>query len=87
VEGFTSYLRAHPRVAEIFSVSGEWDFSIVIIAKDPIDMGKITSEIRFKFGKMISSWTETLTTNSFKFEYYDMPKLMGFSSTKTKPQF
>jgi len=36
-----------------FSVSGEWDFSIVIIAKDPIDMGKITSEIKFKFGKMI----------------------------------
>lgn len=84
IRKFISYLRFHPRVSEIFSISGEWDFSIVILAKDAIDLGKITSEIRYKFGKIISSWTENLTTNSHKFEYYDMCKLMGYPPSKIK---
>lgn len=84
IRDFVSYLRAHPRVSEIFSISGEWDFSIVIIAKDAIDLGRITDEIRYKFGKIISSWTENLTTNSYKFEYYDMCKLMGYPTSKIK---
>jgi DNA-binding Lrp family transcriptional regulator len=87
VDKFISYLRAHPRVAEIFSISGNWDFSLVIIAKDPIDLGRITSEIRYKFGNIIASWTESLTTTSYKFEYYDLAKLMGYQTAKVKPDF
>jgi len=82
VKEFILYLRKHPRIAEIFSISGKWDFSIVIIAKDAIDLGKISSEIRYKFGNMIRSWTESLTTNSYKFELYDMRKLMDYETTK-----
>lgn len=75
IEKFLNHLINHPRVVEIFSVSGDWDYSIVIIAKNAIDLGNITREIRLKFGEMIRSWTESLTTNSFKFEYYDMCQL------------
>jgi len=84
VDEFLDYLRNHERIAEIFSISGKWDLSIVIIAKDAIDLGKITDEIRFKFGDMIRSWIESLTTNSYKFEYYDMRKLLGHEPTKVK---
>jgi DNA-binding Lrp family transcriptional regulator len=81
-EQFLSYLKEHPRVSEIFSISGTWDLSIVIIAKDAIDLGNITREIRCKYGGIITSWVETLTTNSYKFEYYDMCKLLGYKRSK-----
>ena len=87
IKEFIEFLRQHPKIVEIFSISGKWDFSIVIIAKDAIDLGKISSEIRFKFGEIIRSWTESLTTSSFKFEYYDMRKLMGFNPTLVKFSF
>ena len=84
IDEFFEYLRNHERIAEIFSISGNWDISIVIIAKNALDLGRITSEIRFKFGDLIRSWTESLTTNSFKFEYYDMRRLLGNEHTKVK---
>jgi len=84
LEQFIEFLRKHPRVAEIFSISGKWDFSIVIIAKDALDLGNITNEIRFKFSNLIQSWTESLTTNSYKFEYYDMRQLLGHEPTTVK---
>jgi DNA-binding Lrp family transcriptional regulator len=71
------YLREHPRVVEFFSVSGEWDMSIVIIARDALELGKVTAEIRNKFGRLISSWNASLTVNSYKFEEYDMERLMS----------
>ena len=87
VDHFISYLRAHPRVCEIFSISGDWDFSLVILAKDAIDLGKTTRDIRCKFGHIISAWTESLTTNSYKFEYYDVAELLGKPSSRIKPDF
>ncbi len=84
---FLSYLIEHPYVSEIFAVSGNWDYSLVIIARDAFHLGEITSEIRIKFGEMIRSWTESLTTNSYKFEYYDMLKLMNFGNPKKEFDF
>lgn len=75
---FVKYLKKHPNVAEIFSISGQWDFSIVIIAKDAIDLGKIVQSIRNNFNKIISDWGESLTTCVYKFENYDMLKAMNF---------
>ncbi len=72
---FISYLKENPRVAEILCISGEWDLTIVIIAKDSLDLGKITSEIRNKFNKIIDDWRESLTTHVYKFEEYDMLKI------------
>jgi len=75
LEKFINFLKQYPKVVEIFLVSGEWDLSIVIIAKDSIDLGKTTREIRNRFGKIIASWNESLTVNSYKFEDYDMVQL------------
>ena len=71
-------MKDHPNVAEIFSVAGQWDFSIVVIAKDAIDLGKIVQSIRNKFSEIISDWSESLTTRVYKFEVYDMLKVMNF---------
>jgi len=76
IKEFIEYLKENPNVAEVFSISGDWNFSIVIIAKDAIDLGKRTGEIRNKFSKIIDIWSESLTTCVYKFENYDMIKLM-----------
>ena len=76
IKEFIEYLKENPRVAEIFSISGDWNFSIVIIAKDAIDLGKIAGGIRNRFSKIIDTWSESLTTCAYKFENYDMLKLM-----------
>lgn len=76
VDKFINYLISNPRVIEIFGNSGNSDLSVVIIAHDAIDLGKITNDIKYKFGNIINSWVETLTTHSYKFEEYDMSKVM-----------
>ncbi|MFC1722681.1 Lrp/AsnC ligand binding domain-containing protein, partial [Nanoarchaeota archaeon] len=76
VEKFIAYLKAHPRITELFSVAGEWDISLVLISKDAIDLGEITQEIRYKFGRLISSWSESITVRCHKFEDFNMKKLI-----------
>lgn len=76
VKSFLNYLEAHPRVSEIFTVAGEYDLSIVIVARDALDLGVITNEIRYRFGNVIVAWNESLTINSLKFETYDMLALL-----------
>lgn len=76
IKSFVTYLMDHPRVVEIFSVAGEWDFSLVIIAKDGEDLAQLTDNIRNKFLSIIWSWAESLTTVAYKFEIYDMLKLV-----------
>lgn len=78
VERFIEFLKEHPRVAEILSLSGEWDLSIVILTRDAYDLGSITKEIRSRFSNIISSWSESLTVCAHKFEDYNMLKLMGY---------
>ena len=83
IKRFIQYLKDDPHVAEIFSVSGEWDFSIVIIAKDAYDLGRVAKSIRNKFNNIIREWSESLTTCAHKFENYDMFKLMGYKIKTT----
>ena len=76
VAQFIGYLLQHPRVAEAFTISGEWDVSIVFISKDNTDLSKVKQEIRNKFGKIINEWSESITLQAHKFEEYDMLKLL-----------
>ena len=76
INEFITYLKEHPRVVELFSIAGDWNFSIVIIAKDALEQGILTEEIRNRFSKIIAGWSESLTTKAYKFEEYDMTKLM-----------
>ncbi len=82
MENFIVYLLENPNVAEVFCVSGNWDLSIVIIAKDVKDLNNTSKTIRDKFNKIINEWAESLTTVAYKFEYYDMPRLMGHTEKK-----
>ena len=72
---FIQYLTQHPRVAELFTISGEWDISLVFISKDNADLAMVKNEIRNKFGGIINDWTESITLQAHKFEEYDMLKL------------
>lgn len=82
---FIAYLREHPLVTEIYSISGEWDFQITMLVEDnyfnkpPSNAGlPLTSDqIRNKYGNLIKDWSESLTKVVYKFENYDMVKLMG----------
>ena len=72
---FISYLKEHSRVTEVFSIAGEWDMTIVLLARDAIEQGKITQKMRTKFGKIIASWSESLTITAHKFEDYDFKRM------------
>lgn len=76
-KAFVDYLMKHPRVAELFALSGTWDYTIVLIAKDHEDLATVSGEIRGRFAKIIDSWTESLTTIAYKFETYDLLALSG----------
>ncbi len=78
-DSFIRYLLANPRVAELFSVSGGWDLSVVFVSKNLEDQEKITSEIKNKFGKIINSWNESTTLKAYRFETYDVKKLLNFN--------
>ena len=80
IKEFIDYAVSHPRIPEVFSISGEWDFTLVILSKDHEDLAEITDEIRKRFGKMIKDWSESLTTVAYKFERYDMLKLKEYES-------
>lgn len=72
---FISFLKEHPRITEVFGISGEWDLSMVFIAHDSIEQGRISQDIRIRFGKIINSWSESLTITAYKFEDYDFKRL------------
>ncbi|MCX6709509.1 MAG: Lrp/AsnC family transcriptional regulator [Candidatus Woesearchaeota archaeon] len=73
---FIEYLKSNPYVVEIITTSGQWNLSIVIIARDALDLGVKSDEIRKKFSRIINEWSESLTTAVYKFESYDMSKLV-----------
>ncbi len=87
VEEFIAYLKSHPQVVELFSVAGEWDIAMVLIARDAIELGNLTATIRNKFGKLINSWTVSLTIKSYKFENYSMSALGSISAKKGRESY
>ena len=78
IKEFIDYCIKNPRIAELFSISGEWNFTLVLIAKDYKDQAEITNKIRTEFGDIIGSGSESLTTTAYKFEKYDILKLEGY---------
>ena len=82
IKKFVGFLQKDPHVAEIIAISGQWDFTIVMIAKDALDIGKVSASIRKNFNSIINEWSESLTTATYKFEEYDMLKLIGHKQGK-----
>lgn len=79
VDKFIDYLIKNPRVAEVFSTSGEWSLSFVILSKNAADLGMITSDMNAKFGHLISSKAESTTLQAYKFETYEVKKLLNIN--------
>lgn len=77
---FIAYLQENPRVVEIFKISGRWDISIVIISKNAQDFRDVSMKIKEQFGTIISDWVESMTLDSYKFEKYDLVKLLEETS-------
>jgi len=77
LESFISYLKNNPYVVELFTVSGLWNISLVLIAKNTFNLGEITNNIRNKYGNIIQEWSESITTKAYVFETYDMEALVG----------
>jgi Lrp/AsnC family transcriptional regulator, leucine-responsive regulatory protein len=70
-EKFINFLKNNPYVTEIFSISGEWELSIVFVSKNAVDQDRISKDIRLRFGDIIQAWNESLTTKCYKFEEYN----------------
>lgn len=70
VDEFVSYLAANPRVIDAFSALGDYDFSIVFLAKDTIEADGIKTEIRQKFSDLIADWKDMIVAKIYKLEKY-----------------
>lgn len=78
LRAFVDYLVEHPRVPEVIRISGEWDFTIVIIAKNNEDLARVGDEIRNKFSTIINDWKESLSKIVYKFEKYNLIRLKEY---------
>jgi Lrp/AsnC family transcriptional regulator, leucine-responsive regulatory protein len=74
-QAFDKYIKNHPRIIEAFRIIGDWDYTIVFIAKDTEDLWDVTQEVRFQFNKIIADWRSVTNLSDIKFEEYDMMKL------------
>ena len=69
---FVGYLKEHPRVIDLLSLMGDYDFTCVLIAKSTSELDKISTEIRQKYSKLIADWKGMLILKTHKFEEYNM---------------
>jgi DNA-binding Lrp family transcriptional regulator len=65
---FINYLKNHPRVIDLLSVIGDYDFSIVILGRDVDELDDIKMKIRQRFVDLIADWHEVLVTKIYKLE-------------------
>ncbi|OVE74928.1 hypothetical protein BVX95_00690 [archaeon D22] len=79
---FVEYLTSNHLIVEVIAISGEWDFTIVFIAKNSIEINEISNEIKTNFSHIIDKWSESLTTKVYKFEKYDMLKILNLNENE-----
>ncbi len=69
---FIAYLKAEPQVTTILAIMGDYDFTIVIVAKDTDDLEQKQREIRNKFNSIIADWRGQIIMKTYKFEEYEL---------------
>jgi DNA-binding Lrp family transcriptional regulator len=72
---FINYLIAHPNCIELISVSGDFDFTCVLITKNTKELNNISYSIRQKFKDIISDWVTSFNLEVHKFEHYNFEGL------------
>ena len=70
LDDFISHLKKHPRCIELLSIMGDYDFTLVLIAKDWDELEKLSTEIRQKYKDLIDEWKSNLVLKTHKFEEY-----------------
>jgi Lrp/AsnC family transcriptional regulator, leucine-responsive regulatory protein len=73
---FMNYLVSHPNVIELITVHGDFDITCVLIARDTGELESISLAIRKKFGPLIAEWKGAINLKIYKFEHYDVAKLL-----------
>ncbi|MBI2670665.1 Lrp/AsnC family transcriptional regulator [Candidatus Woesearchaeota archaeon] len=67
---FISFLTHHKNVIELISILGEYDLTLVIIAKNTEELELISRDIRQKFKNLIADWKSVINLRVYKFEEY-----------------
>ncbi|MDP3916936.1 MAG: Lrp/AsnC family transcriptional regulator [Nanoarchaeota archaeon] len=70
-----NHLVAHPHCIELISISGDFDLTCVLIAKNSKHLNQISYEIRQKFKGIIADWKTSFNLEVYKFEWYDVERL------------
>ena len=70
LDDFISHMKKHPRCIELLSIMGDYDFTLVLIAKDGDELEKLSTEIRQKYKDLIDEWKSNLVLKAHKFEEY-----------------
>ncbi len=67
---FISFLTHHKNVIELISILGEYDLTIVIIAKNTEEYELISRNIRQQYKNLIADWKSVVNLKVYKFEEY-----------------
>jgi|SRR3989344_2888775 len=71
-EKFINYLVNHPNCIELISVSGDYDWTCVLIAENTDSFNNLVYEIRERFKDLISDWNTSFNLKIYKFEEYNL---------------
>lgn len=74
-KGILIYLKSHPNCIELISVSGDFDLTCVLIAKNSEELNQLSYKIRQKFKNIIADWKTSFNLEVYKFEWYDFINL------------
>jgi len=76
VKEIISHLKKHPNCIELISVSGDFDLTCVLIAKNTKELNDVSFKIRQKFKEIIADWNASFNLEVHKFEWYDLTGLV-----------
>ncbi|NOQ56011.1 MAG: winged helix-turn-helix transcriptional regulator [Nanohaloarchaea archaeon] len=67
---FINHLKKNKNVIDIFSIIGDVDLLLVVIARDSADMNRILFKIRHDFTDLIADWETNYIMKIYKLEDY-----------------
>ena len=75
MKNLISHLVSHPNCIELISISGDFDITCVLIAKNTKELNEVSYKIRQRFKDIISDWRTSINLEVHKFEWYDFMQL------------
>ncbi|MBI4896087.1 MAG: Lrp/AsnC family transcriptional regulator [Candidatus Aenigmarchaeota archaeon] len=69
---FIDALDAHPNVSQVSTIMGGYDFTCVIVVKNPEEFEAVSAGIRQKFHAVIIDWVAFTVTGVHKIEEYPL---------------